>query len=315
MPDPTSLNDLINDAPTDLLEADGTKTETKETEEEKEDKELDEEIEEEEKEEETEEEEEKEEESEEEEKTEEEEDEDYVTKADLDEEEKPAAPATVNAGEEESKYVLERLQKIPVRIINGKDKEETVEVYGYGDLPRDYKGIATPYEAGLFQTAVTNLLNRVSQLQNEYRQTQNQKLTDDYNKRENRTIAEDLQTLRREGLFPHFKGAPGTREFDESEGAKEFDKVVAFMNERNEEYGRQANSGRAYKHIGFYEAYELLHPGQREAETKENKARRGVARKLKSAQGSPAEKGPIKTTPVTNLQDLQEEFNIFAGAK
>ena len=173
MADTTNLNDLINDAPADLINEDDTNK----------DKELEEpeEAEEEESaEEEPETPEEEPEEKEEPEETPEEEDDDYVTKADLDEETPPAVTppvATTPTEEAEAQYVLGKLQKIPVRIVNADDKVETVEVYGYGDLPRDYKGIATPYEAGVFQTAVTNQLSKVNQLKTEFQQTQTQKMT------------------------------------------------------------------------------------------------------------------------------------------
>ena len=316
MPDPTNLNDLINDAPADLINEDNTnKDEELKT---AEDDEVD--IEEsKDAEEETAEDTEEEENAEEDDKPkedEEEEDDDYITKADLDESPPVVTPpaATTPAEEAEAQYVLGKLQKIPVRIVNADDKVETVEVYGYGDLPRDYKGIATPYEAGVFQTAVTNQLSRVNQLKTEFQQTQAQKMTEDYNKKEDRAIAEDLKELREEGVFPRFKGTPGTREFDTSDGAKEFDRVVAYMNEKNEEYNRRANSGSAFRHIGFAEAFALLNPGIREKTAAEDKGRRTIARKLKSSQGTVATKGKVNPAPVTNLTDLEEEFKVFTGA-
>jgi hypothetical protein len=139
-------------------------------------------------------------------------------------------------------------------------------------------------------------------------------MTEDYNKKEDRAIAEDLKDLREEGVFPKFKGTPGTRDFDTSDGAKEFDRVVAYMNEKNNEYNRRANSGSAFRHIGFAEAFALLNPGIREKAEAEDKGRRTIARKLKSSQGSTATKGKVNPASVTNLTDLEEEFKVFTGA-
>lgn len=314
MPDPSNLSDLINDAPEELL---SDEPELEEEDDTSVDNPVDEPLEDEEPVEDEEEsvgDEEDEEEPEEEKEDEPEDDDDYVTKVDLDE--KPETPVTTTPSQEaEAEFVLAKLQKISVRIINGKDETETVEVYGYGDLPKDYKGIATAYEAGVFQTAVTEQLGKVKDLQGQFRNDQQQKMVDAEAEKENRSIARDLQDLRADSVFPKFKGEPGTREFDTSAGAKEFDRVVAFMNERNAEYVRLANRGEAYRHIGFKEAFELLNPGLKEKSNKEEQARRIVARKNKSGTGTPATKITRSPRQVSNLTDLEEEFKTFTGGQ
>jgi hypothetical protein len=248
--------------------------------------------------------------------TDEDDNDDYITRIEDDEEDTPVTPPAPPAqgDETEAKFILEKLQKIPVNIINAAGKVETVQVYGYGDLPRDYKGIATPYEAGVFQAAVTEQQAKARDLQNQYRQTQSQDAGKKWEAAENRMIADDLKELREEGIFPKFKGSPNTKEFDNSAGAKEFDRVVEFMNKRNDEYIKANQAGKAYKHIGFAEAFDLLNPGIREKENAEDQARRGVARKLKSTQGARAEGKKVSSKPVTNLTDLEDEFKIFTGA-
>jgi hypothetical protein len=242
---------------------------------------------------------------------------DYFTTAEVEDEKPvtPPAPATTVEEKAEADYIYENLQKISVRIVNAKDEIETVQVYGAGDLPQDFKSFASPYEQTVFSTAVSQQVIKATQLQDQYRQQQSNKQVEEYNTRENRQIAEDLRDLRGDGVFPKFKGNPGTKEFDNSDGAKEFDKVVTYMNETNDRYAAEANQGKAYRHIGFREAFELLNPNIREKSQAESKSRREVARRLKSTQGTSATKTKNNPQPVSNLRDLEEEFKIFSGSQ
>lgn len=233
---------------------------------------------------------------------------DYFTTA---EETLPAqtTPQPPAQPDDAAKFILDGLAKIPVRIVAGDDTIQTVEVYGFGDLPRDYKGFATPYEQGVFQAAVTAQELKARELQTQFNQLQSQKQADRYVELENQSIAEDLTELRQDGVFPKFKGNPGSREFNESDGGKEFDRVLAFMNERNDAYAKRAQSGKAYRHIGFREAFELLNgPNLKAAEQAETKARREVAAKTVSQKGTTATTAKAAPKRVTNLTDLTDEF-------
>lgn len=225
---------------------------------------------------------------------------------------KPAPTPPVN---DEGAFILQNLSKIPVRIIAADDSIKTVEVYGWGDLPRDIKGFATPYEQGVFTQAVQAQELKARELQSQFRANKMQADTEAYVQRENKAIAEDLTELRQEGLFPKFKGQPGTKEFNESAGTKEFDKVIAFMNEQNDRYGKAAQTGKAYRHIGFREAFIMLNgPNPKAADQAEDKARREAAGKLKSSRGTAADTKPVSTKRVTNITDLGEEFASFVGS-
>jgi hypothetical protein len=242
---------------------------------------------------------------------------DYFTSSGSDDDDKPAAdkpPQTPQATDENS-YILQNLSKIQVRIVAADDKVKTVEVYGYGDLPRDMKGFATPYEQGVFNQSVIAQENRAKELQSEFRNQKMQADTEEYVLRENRAIAEDLTELRQEGIFPKFKGVPGSKEFNESEGAKEFDKVIAFMNEQNDNYGKAAQGGKAYRHIGFREAFVMLNgPNPKAAEKAEDAARRKVAGKLASSGGTSADSKTVSNKRVTNINELAREFEQFVGS-
>lgn len=238
---------------------------------------------------------------------------DYFTTAEEDDKVVPPVAPVVEGGEDEAKFVLDRIQKISVRIVNKDDKLETLQVYGYGDLPQDYKGIATPYEAGVFQSAVTQQINKIEGLRTQYQTAQTQKNTEQYMERENKAIAEDLTELRGDGVFPKFKGVPGSKEFNDSAGAKEFDRVVAFMNERNDQYSKRAQSGGAYRHIGFREAFELLNGSAIKAEKSENSARKKAAGKIVTKRGATATSARQSPRRVTNLTDLADEFVMGNG--
>lgn len=259
---------------------------------------------------------------------EEDEDGDYITDADLEDEEekpKPAAPAANGQTPQppitdEGQYILSKLQKIETRVIvpgaDGKDEVKTVQVYGWGDLPRDMKGFATTYEQGVFTASAQNQELEARRLQGEFRETKMRQDAEQYTLKENRAIARDLQALRNEGLFPKFKGVPGSKEFNESEGAKEFDKVIAFMNEQNDEAGQAAQKGDAFFHISFRQAFYMLHgTSVRDKAKQTQQGRQQVARRLKSGDGASKGQRNVGSKRVSNITDLADEFAEFAGSQ
>ncbi len=293
------LQDLINDIPTDVEEQD-TDTETDEQVEESQEVEEEQEVEETDPQDD--------EEASEDEQDDEVEDDDYITNPPEEDVKPPETTAPVTPTDE-GKYILDGLQKIAVRIVAADDSIKTVEVYGWGDLPRDMKGFPTPYEQGVFQSAVTAQELKARELQGEFRQKQANEQTQEFERRENHAIADDLTELRQEGLFPKFKGKPGTKEFEQSDGGKEFDRVVSFMNDRNDRYLAASKKGKAYRHIGFREAFDMLHgPDPKATEKAEDTARRKVAKKLVSAKGTSATKQRSTPRRVNNLTDLISEF-------
>lgn len=255
---------------------------------------------------------------------------DYFTKGDDEDEDKPKpvvadtpAPPAAVAQSDEAKFILDNLAKISVNIVvegtDGKDVIQQVSVYGYGDLPANFKGYANPREGELFRGAVTAQELKAQQLQSQFQTSKQQsdlkKASEEYTVKENKAIAEDLTELRKEGLFPKFKGNPGTKEFNESDGAKEFDRTVAFMNKKNDEYVARANTGKNYRHIGFREAFEMLH-GQnpKAAEQAEDKARKKIAGKVVSKRGTKATTIKGGVARVNSLSDLESEFQAAVSS-
>lgn len=248
---------------------------------------------------------------------------DYITDLDDDEPITPAAatpPAAVPPqATTEDQYILSNLQKISVRVVmpGEKDGEQVikqVDVYGAGDLPKDMLGFATAYEQTLFNQSLNAQETKARELQSEFRNNKIRSDTESFVQRENKMIADDLTDLRREGTFPKFKGVPGTKEFNDSDGAKEFDKVIAYMNQQNDAYAKAANTGKAYRHIGFREAYTMLNgPNPKAAQQADMKGRRAAAARTKGGNGTPAGERQVNTQPVNNINDLAGEFAQFAG--
>lgn len=254
-------------------------------------------------------------------------DDDFVVDLDEDDD-KPAGdkPADKPAGmpnlTDENQYILDNLPKIRTNILirgsDGKDTSKEVEVYGWGQLLSipGYNGFATPVDQGAFTANAQNNENTAQRLKGEFQTKKATADTEAYTMRENRAIARDLQGLRSQGIFPKFRGVPGSEDFNKSEGAKTFDEVVAFMNEQNDEAGQAAQKGGAFYHISFKQAYRMLHPeafntkkaaAQRESDRK-------VARRVKSGGGTKPERN-VKSQRVSNINDLAGEFAAFTGGK
>lgn len=232
----------------------------------------------------------------------------------------PAATSTVDTAKlTQDEFVLAGLTKMTARVIGPDDKIYTVQAYGNGDLPRDMKSFASKYEEKLWDAAVIEQNARARDLIKEYQTAKTTAQVESDGKKwvrmENMAIREDLNDLIREGVFPKFKGEPKTREFDDSPGGKEFTRVINYMQQQNEKYRENANKGRAYRHIGFAEAFTMLNgPSPKAAEKSEDKARKIVAKKLKSGGGTNSNRKNISTKPVNNLNDLAAEFDAFAGS-
>lgn len=227
---------------------------------------------------------------------------------DTKEEELPAAPASFTP---EEKYIVDNLPLISVRVIMSDDSVKTVQVRSAAELPRDAKGYATFHEGEVFKQAVTAQEMKARELQAYYRQHQNQVQAQEFEKKENAAIREDIAELQRDGEIPKFKAQPGTRAFDNDPAAKIVQETIDFMNERNAKYLERSNRGGAYRHIGFAEAYELLHASSKDKfDVKDSSARREAARKLVSKQGgsSKTAKAPVSGR---TIKEVAAEFDDF----
>lgn len=219
----------------------------------------------------------------------------------------PAAPSGFTA---EEKYIVDNLPLIKVRVRLADDSVKTMEVRSAADLPRDMKGIATPYEDKQFDLANAAQETRARELQTYYRQHQTQVQAQEFEKKENQSIREDIAELQRDGEIPKFKAQPGTRAFDQDPAAQKVQEVIEFMNERNARYLERSNAGGSYRHIGFAEAYELMSGGAKNT-PKNSSARKEAAKKLVSRQGGSSNKAPKAAVSGRTLKEVAAEFDDF----
>jgi hypothetical protein len=217
----------------------------------------------------------------------------------------PDAPASFTP---EEKYIVDNLPLITVRVRLADDSIKTMQVRSAADLPRDMKGIATPYEDKQFDLANAAQETRARELQTYYRQHQTQLQAQEFEKKENQSIRDDIADLQREGEIPKFKAQPGTKAFENDPAAKLVQEVIEFMNERNDKYLADSNNGKAYKHIGFAEAFELH---AKAPVDKNSSTRKEAANKLKTRQGSTPSKAPKTPVSGRTLKEVAAEFDNF----
>jgi hypothetical protein len=197
----------------------------------------------------------------------------------------PTDAAGIQLTPAEQKYIADNIEQIgePVTF-TGKvgDKEVSYKVYDVNQLPRDFQPDSiVGFNQGVDRLRAMN--QKAENLLQTYRQEQNQNNAKQYEANENRMIQEDLADLQKAGEFPKFKVKPGTPGFEDDPAAKQMGEVLDLMNERNAKYLEDFQKGRAYRHIGFTEAFELYQAKQgnkkvNDAQDAEDKARRGNAR-------------------------------------
>jgi hypothetical protein len=176
---------------------------------------------------------------------------------------KPAAP-TDNAGiqlsPQESKYIADNIgEPIVIRGMRGEGenaKEVEIKAYSPADIPADFK-FANDQQLIAAQNGFQSLETKANQLLGNFRNNQSQAAAQDFERRENEGIRQDVADLQKEGLFPKFTVRPGEAGFDDSPEAKQMSEVLTIMSDRNATYLKQYEQGRPYKHIGFAEAFEL----------------------------------------------------------
>lgn len=175
----------------------------------------------------------------------------------------PAAPtdtAGVRLSTAEQKHIVDNIgEPIVIRGMRGEGdaaKEVEIKAYGPNDIPTDFK-FANDQQRTAAATAFYNIEQRANKLLGEFRQSQSVDAAQDFERRENEGIKDDVAELQKDGRFPKFTVRPGESGFDDSREAKQMGEVLNLMNERNENYLKQYNQGRPYRHIGFMEAFEL----------------------------------------------------------
>lgn len=222
--------------------------------------------------------------------------------------EPPAAPSNFSA---EDKFIVDNLPLISVRVVMADDSVKTLQVRSAAELPGDAKGYASFREGELFKEATTAQELKARELQSYYRQHQTTLQAQEFERKENQDIRDDIAELQRDGEIPKFKAQPGTRAFNEDPAAKLVQETIEFMNDRNAKYLERSNSGRGYRHIGFAEAFELMSKDRTNSADKNSSGRKDAAKKLVSKQGGSSEKGAKAPVSGRTIADVAKEFEDF----
>lgn len=176
----------------------------------------------------------------------------------------PEQPAPANL-DPESQYIVDNLPDITARITKDGQVQE-INVKSWTQLPQDVE-FASKRDELAFMNALTAQENKAAELQRTYQSNQQQTQTQEFEQRENASIREDLTKLQNENKLPKFKEQPDSAGFNDDPATKEVQKVLDFMNQRNNQYLENYNKGGSYRHIGFEEAFEMM-PSTKETQVK-----------------------------------------------
>jgi hypothetical protein len=209
----------------------------------------------------------------------------------------PKDSAGIQLSPAEQKHIADNIgEPIVIRGIRGEGenaKEVEIKAYSPADIPADFK-FANDQQLSAATTGFQQLETKANQLLGSFRNTQSQKVQEDFEVRENNGIRDDVAELQKDGRFPKFTVRPGEAGFDDSPEAKQVAEVLKIMTERNANYLKQYEQGRPYKHIGFAEAFEVWEsksPTRKAAAELDNaQAVEDEARK-KAAENGPSNRG------------------------
>lgn len=238
----------------------------------------------------------------------------------------PAAPPTDSAGVQlsgaEQKYVVDNIgEPLIIRGMRGigdDAKEVELKVFDPGQIPRDFN-FASQADLLAAQQGFQRLETKAQTLLGNFRNQASQSQAQDFEKRENEGIRSDVAELQKDGDFPKFKVQPGERGFDNDPAAKQMAEVLDIMSKTNDQYMKEYQQGRPYKHIGFKEAfdtYQKVNDGKKQdtAQKEEDKERKEIADKVGSNRGMSASsivKPTVKrgTTTRDFLNSLDARFD------
>jgi hypothetical protein len=232
----------------------------------------------------------------------------------------PEAPkdnAGVVLSKAEQEYLVKNIgEPIIIRGMQGEGdaaKEVEIKAYSPADIPADFK-FANDQQRMAAQSGFVSLEQKAQGILADYRQNQSKSVQDDFDRRENQGIKDDIADLQKAGQFPKFSVRPGDEGFDDSPEAQVITDVLTVMRQTNENYMKQYEQGRPYKHIGFAEAYEVYQRSNpsKKAEQKANDDQAKEDReRAKTAEDSRSNRGASASTivkpsirPGTTIRDI-----------
>lgn len=231
-----------------------------------------------------------------------EEDEGYTIDGDEDEEEleeevpvatTPDQVQTVNRADltPEQNYLLDNLRPITVRGRIGDGELQEYKILAPEQLPSGFK-YEDEREASIAMKNFTLLEQQATQLSNDFRNQQTQKIANEFKKREDDADRYDIGQLQRSGDIPKFRTDPNDKNFENDPGVKLVQDILDFKEALNQRYMQEYDAGRPYKRIGFEEAYAMYkrqNPGVNPKVSEEDAERESVARRTSKTAGKSAE--------------------------
>lgn len=205
----------------------------------------------------------------------------------------PDQVQTVNRAEltPEQSYILDNLQPIVVRGYVGDGELQEFTVLAPEQLPVGFKYV-DERESSIAIKNFNLLEQRATQLQNDFRNQQTQKMANEFKTREDDADRYDIGQLQRSGELPKFRLTPDNKNFESDPGVKMVQEILDFKEAMNERYMREYDAGRPYKRIGFEEAFAMWkrqNPGVNPKVGIEDAEREQVARRTSKTKGKSAE--------------------------
>lgn len=210
----------------------------------------------------------------------------------------PTDAAGVQLSTAEQKYVVDNIgEPLIIRGTRGQGddaKEVELKVFDPTQIPRDFT-FGSQADLLAAQQGFGRLETKAQQLLGNFRNQQSQTQAQDFDKRENEGIRQDVAELQKDGLFPKFKIQPGQRGFDDDPAARQMAEVLDIQTKTNNQYMAEYQQGRPYKHIGFKEAfddYQKLNDSKKQdkAQKNEDTERKEIADKVGTGRGLSASK-------------------------
>lgn len=234
--------------------------------------------------------------------------------------EEPSKPAERDPQEQtkpgnlnpEQQYIYDNLPAIGVRGADGRMYSVKVDT----ELPEDFDFVSKAEERAFYRNLSAQEIN-ARELRSQFQQSAQSLQTQEFEARENESIRQDVADLQREGQMPRFKLKVDDPKFDTDPAAKQMQEVLDVMAERNEQYLKEYQQGRAYRHIGFNEAFSIWQrtsdTGKQQTQQRsEDKERKNVANKTRSGQGlTSAELSKPVVRSGTSTRDLMARIDAM----
>lgn len=212
----------------------------------------------------------------------------------------------------EQQFIYDNLPTLSVRGKDGHMYNVKVDT----ELPESFDFASKADERSFYRDLTAQELN-ARELRNQFMQSANAQQAANFEERENESIRQDVADLQREGVMPRFKLKVEDPKFDGDPAAKQMQEILDVMTDRNEQYLKEFQQGRSYRHIGFKEAYDVWAKTSKEGKAhteqqKEDRERKGIADKVTSRPGlAQAELAKPVVRSGTSTRDLMARIDAM----